>query len=161
MFFRNTKRKEIKDILSFEIESLEQRQMLSAVDIFAAGSTNEETLQLKIADVVVRTWTNVGGNAEAGEFQMLSYSAEGQVDPGQIKIEFVNDLYEPENGIDRNLRIDRIEVDGKTFEAEDPSVFSTGTWLPEDGVTPGFRESEYLHSNGYIQFAIAGHPPRA
>ena len=51
------------------------------------------------------------------------------------------------------MRIDRVVIDGATFETEDPSVFSTGTWKQADGVTPGFRESETLHSNGYFQFA--------
>jgi peroxidase len=146
--------------LTMELERLEERQLLSAVDIFAAGQTNQETLQLKIDDVVVQTWSNVGGDANAGVFEKLSFATDTHVDASRIKIAFVNDLYLPEQGIDRNLRIDKIVVDGVTYEAEDASVFSTGTWLPEDGLQAGFRQNEYLHTNGYMQFSNDGATPQ-
>lgn len=131
--------------------------MLSSVDIFAAGETNQETLQLKIDDVVVQTWFNIGGNASTGQFEKLSFFTDSHVDASRIKIEFVNDLYDPENGIDRNLRVDKIVVDGITFQAEDASVFSTGTWSTEENrIAPGFRQNEFLHANGYMQFSSNG-----
>ena len=137
---------------NFELncEPLEDRQMLSTVDVFAAGTTNQETIQLIVDDAVVRTWTNVGGDAYAGQFVQLRYTTAQDVDPGQIKVEFTNDFFEPGN--DRNVRIDRIVVDGATTQTESPDVFSTGTWLPADGVVSGFRQSEYLHANGYFQY---------
>lgn len=135
------------------IEQLEDRQMLSTVDVFAAGSTNQETIQLKINDVVVQTFTNVGGNANAGEFVLLRHSTAQSVTPEQIKVEFINDLNDTAAGIDRNVRVDRIVVDGVSVQTESSSVFSTGTWKPEDGVVPGFRESEWLHTNGNFQYS--------
>ena len=160
MFFKNKNKvsdSTPNDQVNLSLESLEQRQMLSSVDIFAAGETNQETLQLKIDDVVVQTWFNVGGNANTGEFEKLSFSTDGHVDASRIKIAFVNDLYDPENGIDRNIRVDKIVVDGVTFQAEDASVFSTGTWSNEENrIAPGFRQSEFLHANGYMQFSSSG-----
>ncbi len=147
---------EVNDQLNLELEVLEDRRLLSAVDIFAAGETNQETLQLKIDNVVVQSWSNVGGDANAGVFQKLSYLSDSQVDASRIKVEFINDLYQPEMGVDRNLRIDKLVVDGVNYQAEDASVFSTGTWLSEDGIVAGFRQSEYLHTNGYMQFSNAG-----
>ena len=58
-----------------------------------------------------------------------------------------------QNGIDRNVRIDAIAIDGIRFETEAPDVFSTGTWKPEDGIVPGFRQDEFLHTDGYFQYA--------
>jgi len=139
------------------IEQFEDRQMLSSVNIFAAGATGHEAIQLKIDDAVVKTWSNVGGNIDAGHYQTLSYQANETISAGQIKIEFVNDLYDIENGIDRNVRVDRISIDGTVYQTEDPSVFSTGTWRPEDGIVAGNRQSEYLHTNGYFQFAGGSH----
>ena len=66
---------------------------------------------------------------------------------------FTNDLYDPVNGVDRNLRVDSITIDGVTYQTEHPTVYSTGTWQPEDGIVPGFRESEILHTSGYFQYA--------
>ena len=45
-----------------------------------------------------------------------------------------------------------IEIDGVRFETESPFVFSTGTFLDTDGITPGFGRGETLHTNGFLQF---------
>lgn len=133
-------------------ESLEPRQMLSSVDVFAAGVSNQEIIQLKIDDVVVQTWSNIGGDAYAGQFVQLNYTSAQNFDAGQIKIEFVNDQFDAATNTDFNVRIDRIVVDGVTVQTESPDVFSTGTWQPEDGVVAGFRESEFLHTDGFFQY---------
>ena len=73
-----------------------------------------------------------------------------------IRIEFVNDLFDPDNGIDRNVRIDAIAIDGVRFETESSDVFSTGTWLSADGISPGSGRGEFLHGNGFFQFSGGG-----
>lgn len=138
------------DHFSFDVEKLEDRQMLSTVNVFAAGTTNQETIQLKIDDAVVRTWNNLGGDAYAGQYVQLAHTTAQDVDPGQIKIEFTNDFSDATT--DRNVRVDRIVVDGVVIQTESPDVYSTGTWKPTDGVVPGFRESEFLQANGYFQY---------
>ena len=140
-------------MLGLNLENLEDRQMLSSVDIFVAGATNDETIELKIDDQTVQVWNNIGGNANQGEFQTLSYTSNETITADRLKIEFVNDAYDPSSNYDRNVRVDKIIVDGKVHEAEHASVFSTGTWRLEDGIVPGFRQSEYLQSNGYLQFS--------
>jgi hypothetical protein len=42
-----------------------------------------------------------------------------------------------------------------TYQTEAPDVFSTGTWLPSEGIIAGFRQSETLHIKGYFQFKAA------
>lgn len=135
------------------LEALEERMMLSSVQIFAAGSENTEAIQLQIGDAVVRTWDNIGGNANTAQYQTLTHTTPGTVTPGQIRINFIDDRWDPGNNIDENVRIDAIVVDGVRYESEDASVFSTGTWKAEDGIAPGFRQSEFLHASGYFQFA--------
>ena len=122
------------------------------IEIRAAGTTGEEQLQLEIGGEVVATFLLTG--TTDGQFNTFNYDVDG-VDVNSIRLNFVNDLYDPENGIDRNVRVDFITVDGTVFQTEDPSVFSTGTWLAADGVQPGFRENETLHTNGFFQFASA------
>ena len=138
--------------LDFNLEVLEDRQMLSTVDIFAAGVTNDETIELQIDGRTIATYENLGGDAYAGQFVKLSYHSSGPVDSSQIRIAFTNDLFDPDAGIDRNVRIDKIVVNGETIETESADVFSTGTWKPEDGITPGFRESEILNGDGFFQY---------
>jgi glucose/arabinose dehydrogenase len=123
-----------------------------AIEIWAAGQTSDELMELEINGEVVETWFVRDTDATNGQFLPYVYDVDG-ISVDDIRINFVNDLYDPDNGVDRNLRIDRIVVDGVTYQTEDPSVFSTGTWLPADGVTAGFRQNEYLTNNGYFQFS--------
>ncbi|QEG02814.1 Quinoprotein glucose dehydrogenase B precursor [Stieleria maiorica] len=126
-----------------------------SIQVYAAGEIGEEEMQVQVGDQIVGTWTMTGtdaGDRLFGEFNVHI----DNVSIDDIRIHFTNDLYRPEIDFDRNLRIDRIVVDGVTYQTEDPAVFSTGSWRPEDGVTPGFRQTEYLHTNGYFQFASTG-----
>lgn len=138
---------------TLQVETLEDRLMLSTVQIIAAGVENTETMQLQIGSTVVRTFDNIGGDAFAGQFQTYTHSTSGTVNPSQVRINFVDDRFDQAAGVDENLRVDAIIIDGVRYETEDPSTFSTGTWKATDGITPGNRESEYLHSAGYFQFA--------
>ena len=127
--------------------------MLSTVQIFAAGSENTETMELVIDGEVAQSWSNIGGNAETGAFQVFSFETANTVTPGQIRVQLASDVFDPAAGIDENLRVDAITIDGVRYETESPDVFSTGTWKPEDGIVPGFRQDEVLHATGYFQFA--------
>jgi glucose/arabinose dehydrogenase len=141
-----------QDRLDFAVESCEPRIMLSTIQIFAAGSIGGEQMQLQIDGTPVQTW-NVPAGANTESFQEYTYVTPNRVTADNVQIHFLNDVYEPGNGIDTNLRVDAIQIDGVRFETEAPSVFSTGSWLPADGLQPGFRQSEYLNANGYFQFA--------
>ena len=138
--------------VQFQCESLEQRMMLSTVQLLAAGADGTEQMQLQINGTAVQTWTLPSG-ANEGAFQPFVYESADTVTPDQIRVEFLNDTYDPANNIDSNLRLDAVVIDGQRFETEDPSVFSTGSWLPADGIVPGNRQSEFLNANGYFQFA--------
>jgi parallel beta-helix repeat protein len=129
--------------------------MTLPITIRAAGTTGQETFELQINEQVVATFNNVGGDASAGVFETFTYNVDG-IDPNSVRIVFTNDLFEPGQGIDRNLRVDNISIDGSVFESEAPSVFSTGTWLSQDGIVPGNRQSEFLHTNGYLQYSGEG-----
>lgn len=121
----------------------------STIEIRARGDEGGEQFRLLIDEVAVETFTT------SSEDQTFTYEASTVITPDQIRIEFFGDQYDPDLGIDRNLNVDWIRVDGLTVETEDPSTFSTGTWLPADGIAPGFRLSETLHSDGYFQYAEA------
>lgn len=137
---------------SLNVEPLEERMMLSTVDIFATGATGSEELMLVVNDQVVETFTNVGGDSNSGQFEKFTVQLDEQVTAGQIRIQFSNDFYDPDNNFDRNLTVERIVIDGETFETNQGDVFSTGTWTNNDGIVPGFGRGNTLHANGYFQF---------
>ena len=137
------------NICEFSVEPLEPRTLL-AVAVLAAGATGEESLSLEVAGQIVRTWNDVGGDYVNGEFQALMYNVDG-INVNDIRLIFNNDGLSA-NGEDRNLRIDGIRVDGRLVSAEDPDVFTVGSWDPDTGCAGGYKQSEYIHCPGYMDF---------
>jgi hypothetical protein len=134
------------------LEQLEDRLMLSTVTIFAQGSVGDETLQVYVDGQNTNTITSIPANEQI-EVDLF-FDRDVQAD--DIRLEFTNDLYDPANGIDRNVTVDRIEIDGRVYQTENAAVFSTGTWRPQDGVTNGFGRGETLNSNGFFQYSNDG-----
>ncbi len=70
-----------------------------------------------------------------------------------IRVRYVNDFYDPANGIDRNLVVDRIEVNGVVYQSESPEVFASGVWSSTTGlIESGYLQTERLAANGAFQF---------
>ena len=141
--------------IQLQLESLEPRMMLSTVEIIAAGTLGGEQLQLQIDGAAVQTFTADAG-AESRNFQSFFFETDQTITADDVRVEFLNDFFDPDSGADSNLVVDAIVVDGNRFETEGPGVFSTGTFLDADGIQPGFRQSETLHANGFFQFADDG-----
>ncbi len=144
---------EIAAAIAVDLATQASYEAVLPITIFAAGAENTETMELRIDGNTVRTWNNIGGNPDSRTFEAYRYNAANNVAPDRISIAFTNDLVDQAAGIDRNLHVDRIVVDGQTIQTEDPKIFSTGTWKAEDGVVPGFRMSEILNANGEFRFA--------
>ena len=151
-FFRNPPRRQDFRDLQFAVENLESRLMLSTIQVIAAGTTGTEVIELQIAGATVASYSDLGSGADTGQFQSRTFVTAPIVPADNVRVRFTNDLVDS-NGLDRNVRIDAVIIDGIRYETESPTVFSTGTWLPGDGVQPGFRQSEYLHANGYFQYS--------
>ena len=137
---------------SLSVEALEDRMMLSTVEIFAAGATGLENLDLIVNDQVEQTFFNVGGDASTGDFVRLTFETEQTVTPDDITIGFFNDQFDPSIGLDTNLFVDRIAVDGVTIQAEDPSTFSSGIFRDGGLTGPGFFQTQFLNVNGTLSF---------
>lgn len=119
----------------------------SIITIDAAGAFGAETMELLIDGLAVATFENVSTTQTT-----YSYRSDGVVLADQVRVQFINDVYDPANNVDYNLFVDRITIDNRIFQTEDPGVFSTGTWLPGDGVQPGFGRGDTLTNNGYFQY---------
>lgn len=128
----------------------------STVTVFAAGTLAGgayPTLELRIKENVVHTFSNIRGNADDGVFETLTFRATEPVAIGDITLAFVNDFWDPGQNQDRNVRVDKLILDGVEFQTEAQSTFSTGTWSPSSNCSPGNKQSEWLHCSGYFRFA--------
>ncbi len=103
-----------------------------------------------INGVTVKVFDEVKGNAKIGTFEIYSYEHPSKVVHSQIKIVFLNDYHRFRE--DRNLRVDKIIVDGEVLQTENSSVYSTGTWSMRTGCKAGYKKSEWLHCGGYFQY---------
>ncbi|WP_431192304.1 DUF4347 domain-containing protein [Rhodopirellula bahusiensis] len=143
----------IESSLLASVDRLQHIEMVLPISVRAAGTTGSEQMQLEVNGEVVQTWNDIGGNVSTRQFQTFTYNGAADATADDVRVVFTNDLYQPEQGIDRNLVVDSITVNGVTVESENANTFGTGTWREEDGVAPGFRRSEWIHSNGYFQYA--------
>ena len=141
-----------RDDLHLNVEQLEPRMMLSTVQVFASGTEGTEQFELQINGSVAETF-EIGLGTDILNDQVFTFETAETVTAGDIRIEFINDFFDPATGTDSNLIVDAIAIDGVRFETEADDVFSTGTFLSADGIQPGFRNSEILHANGFFQFA--------
>ena len=132
------------------LETLEDRCLLSSVQIFAGGTTGEEQFELLVDDIVVQSYELDGDTQKT-----FSYNTSQQLSIDDLKIQFTNDSFDSQSGSDRNLIVDRIELDGATWQTEHPSTFSTGSYTA-DGLSPGNWQTEYLHTNGFFQYSSSG-----
>jgi glucose/arabinose dehydrogenase len=123
----------------------------SVIQIHAAGRTGEEQIQLQIGGQTVATFNNVGGNYTNGQFVTLTYNSPTAIGLANVRVAFSNDGAST-GGQDKNLRVDAVTLDGLRYETEAPTVYSTGVWVAGVGRAPGYRQSEYLHLNGYFQY---------
>ena len=139
-----------KNDLIFDLESLERRQMLTTIDMFVAGSTGQENFDLQIDGQTVASFTNVDQTQ-----RVFTYDTDAKLTADNVRIAFTNDAGFS-GPTDRNLVVDRIRVDGVTYQTENASTFSTGTWRAQDGVTSGTGRGDTLHTNGFFQFSNNG-----
>lgn len=119
----------------------------TAIGITARGNEGDEAFDLLIDGAVVASFENIG----TGQ-QTFTFDPGVAVTASQIRIAFTNDLFDPDQNIDRNLTVDSIAVGGQIFQTEDTSVFADGVFVQGEGITSGFGLGETLHTNGFFQF---------
>ena len=83
-------------------------------------------------------------------FHELTYNSPSPISLSHVQLRFTNDALI--SGEDRNLMIDKITLDGVSYESEAPSVYSVGSWDAGSGCTGGNKRSETLACAGYFAF---------
>ena len=135
--------------LDLEVEKLECRTLLSVVTVSASGDEGYERFDLLVDGI------NEGTFVVSEQFQEFTIVTQSPVRSDQVRIEFADDVFGPDFGIDTNLNVDYIVIDQRRFETEDASTYASGVWDAEAGaVVDGFYQTEKLVTDGYFQFGV-------
>lgn len=121
----------------------------SNVKIYAAGKPAGgiyPTMQLLVNGGVVQTYADVRGNYDGAQYVEYSYASPTTLSLQSLRVQYSNDATVGTE--DRNLRVDRVVLDGVTQQIEAPSVYTTYT----GGCTSGYRSNEKLFCNGFFSF---------
>ena len=71
----------------------------------------------------------------------------------------MNDHYDSNAKQDRNLEVDYLKFGSTVYQSESSNTFSQGTWA-SGSCAPGNKQSQWLHCNGFFQYAgSVGLPP--
>lgn len=122
----------------------------STITIYASGTSAfgvYPTMELAVSGERVATFQNVSS------YQAFSYTASSQVSPTQVQVSFVNNAKDPATGDNRNLRVDKVKIDGVTYETESAEVYSVGAWTSSTGCAAGYKRVEVLACNGYFRYS--------
>ena len=127
----------------------------SKVVIYAAGRAGDDSIypimELWINNVMVASW-NVTGDVFVPTYDVYNYTYSSIIDNRTlVRVNYPNDVY----GTTRDLRVDKIVIDGKAYESESASNINTGMW---DGTNCGsvpYPGNEWLNCTGYIQYNLS------
>jgi len=129
-----------------EAAEAEPASGLRRIEVRAKGQTGEERIELRVGNDVLADWKL------ATSTKSFVHDTSASVGGKNVEVHFVNDA--KSSAGDRNAQIDFVAIDGNKIEAEDPSVYSTGTYGRSTGCDGGNKRSEFLHCSGYFRFSI-------
>jgi|GEM_PF-4104845 len=124
----------------------------SNIIIWAAGDTNQEEMELYIDGQSVISWSNIGGDFNNQVYQPYSYYHCGLISFECVTVKLVNgDVI---NGLDYNLAVDKISINGVVKETESPDVYGQGTFI--NGCVNGYNQTEKLYcGSGFFTYGTA------
>ena len=120
----------------------------SQVLVRAHGTSGAEQVALRINGDEVSRWT-VSTSPDD-----YIFTTDTEIEIGSVEVAFVND-----NGVERDLIVDHIDVGGIILESEDPSTTSTGTFLSGEGCRERSSISETLHCRGSFSYDVPDSAP--
>ena len=118
----------------------------ATVAVRALGRSGSEVLQLRINGKAVESWT------VSTSFATYEHPISSADDVDTVEVQFVND------GSNRDLRVDYIDVDGTRLQAESSSTIARGSYTRSTGCSERTSSSEWLHCAGSFTFSLSGEP---
>lgn len=124
--------------------------------IYAAGTiakgvypTMKLTVNVNGSWKDVFTWNNISGNPATRSFSSYTYQSPTKLAHSAVRVKFTNDTHTTTE--DRNLVVDKINIDGVDYQTEANSVYGSGA-LKNGSCTKGYLLTEWLNCNGYFQY---------
>ncbi len=117
-----------------------------SISVRALGTSGGEVLQLRVDGKAVASWT------VSTSFTTYEHPIASTADIDTVEVQFVND------GANRDLRVDYIEVDGTRLHAESSSTLAKGSYSRSTGCAVRASTSEWLHCAGSFTFSVSGEP---
>ncbi len=133
--------------------SITSAPQTSTIVIYAAGTQADDqypNMQLIINNQVEAMYYGVQGNPNTRTFVSYTYNATKKITHDMVKVRFINDGVNRNKNQDRNLMVDKIEIDGVSYESE--KAYSTSTWTSRGGCSGGYKNSEWLHCSGEFRY---------
>lgn len=121
----------------------------STIVVYASGTRANgqyPTMELMIDNEIVSVFYDIGETEKT-----YTYSHPAKVKSNQVTLRFTNDLHNRETGEDRNLRVNKIQIDGVDYESESQSTYTVGSWN-RSSCGAGYKTSEWLYCNGEFRF---------
>lgn len=125
----------------------------STITIYAASTPVKgvyASMDLYIDNKKAASWTNVRGDVANRKFVTYTHVHPTKLKTPSISIRFIND--EVSGSEDRNLTVDKMVLDGVTYQTEADDTYSTGTYTRGEGCTEGRKSSETLNCEGYFRW---------
>lgn len=138
----------INDVPS--VESVSNSTESSEIQVFASGTEAKgqfPTMELFINNESVALFYGI-----TSQQKKYIYKHPLKISPEMVRIKFINDLNDKINRQDRNLKVNKIVIDGVEYQTEDQSTYSVGTWSP-GGCGAGYIGSEWLYCNGEFVYS--------
>lgn len=114
------------------------------IEVRARGRDGSENLELRLNGDTVASYQSIGAT-----YRTFTYEVPAPVVIEQLRVWFTN------NDPDRDADIDWVEVDGQRFETEAETVYSQGVWTAATGCERGYKQSETLACNGWVEYQAA------
>ncbi len=116
--------------------------------IKARGTSGEEKIALYINSDPVEYWNL------STTYENYIYTPKQATSVETVSVHFINNRWEPEEGINDNVEVDYIKVSGTVYESEDSTTYSTGTWDQNTWCAPGNKKSQWLNCTGALTFEM-------
>ncbi len=119
------------------------------IAVRALGSSGSEIMQLRVNGRVINSWT------VSGSWKTYSAAIADADAVTKVEVQFVND------GRNRDLRVDYIELDGDRYQSEASTTRNKGTYTQGSCSTERSSSSEWLHCSGWFSYPVSGAPAAA
>jgi parallel beta-helix repeat protein len=116
--------------------------------VIAAGSVLPGT-SMPIFEVRYKD-SLIASQLVTGQLVNYSFNVPSNAQVQDIKIVYTNDI--STNTTNRDLRVDSVTLNNVTYSSTADDTYSTGTWTASDNCAPGYKNSVWLHCNGYFQY---------